>query len=55
MDFGCIGSGGVENSKDRPSECSIKKVNIQLFNVNECEQERTCWYEFLLIYYQSII
>ena len=70
MDFGCIGSGGVENNKDRPSECLqlinvneceqertcwYEVLNIQLINVNECEQERTCWYEFLLIYYQSII
>ena len=35
MEFGCIGPGGVENNKDRPSECSIKEVNIQLMSVNK--------------------
>ena len=49
MEFGCIGSIGVENNKDRPSECSIKQVNIQLINVNECEQENASWCEHLSI------
>ena len=35
MEFGCIGPGGVENNKDRPFECCIKEVNIQLIIVNE--------------------
>ena len=39
----------VETNKDRPSECSIKEVNIQLINVNECEQESACWCEYLKI------
>ena len=40
--------GGVENNKDRPSECSI-----HLINVNECEQESACWcvYIYLIIDY----
>ena len=46
MEFGCIRPGGVENNKDRPSECSI-----QLINVNECEQESACWCEDLIIDY----
>ena len=44
MEFGCIGLGGVENNKDRSSECSI-------INVNECEQESACRYEHLIINY----
>ena len=35
MEFGCIGLGGVKNNKDRPSECSIKQVKIQLMSVNK--------------------
>ena len=38
MEFGCIGTGGVENNKDRPYECSV----------NECEQESACWCEYLV-------
>ena len=45
MEFGCIGTGGVENNKDRPYECSV----------NECEQESACWCEYLVLDYQSII
>ena len=45
MEFGCIGTGGVENNKDRPYECSV----------NECEQESACWCEYLVLDNQSII
>ena len=31
----------------------LKEVNIQLINVNECEQESACWCEYLIIDYQS--
>ena len=48
MEFGHR-PGGVENNKDRPSECSIKEVNI--FTVNECELESACWCEYLIIDY----
>ena len=39
MEFGCIGTGGVENNKDRPSE----------YSVNEYEQESACWCEYLVL------
>ena len=32
MDFGCIGSGGVENNKDRLSECSINTYRTEVIN-----------------------
>ena len=54
MEFGCIGTGGVENN-DRPSECSIQLINVNELNKKVHAGVNMIYHFLLVVWHQKLV